>query len=52
MLIYERNVVRKFQISILIRSEENCVINIFTFLLFVANRQTDGKNIYRIDAHM
>ncbi len=36
MLIYERNVIRKFQYYILIRGEENHIFNIFTFLPFVA----------------
>ena len=36
MLIYERNVISKFQYSNLIRGEENHVFNIFTFLPFVA----------------
>ena len=40
--------IRKKQSCILIRGEEN----IFTFLPLQPNRQTDAKNIYRIDGHM
>ncbi len=36
LLIYDRNVHRKNQYSILIRGEENCIFNIFTFLPFVS----------------
>ncbi len=36
MLIYEKNVHRRNQYSILIRGEENRIIDIFTFLPFVA----------------
>ncbi len=36
MLIHERDVIRKFQYSILIRGEENHVFNVFTFLPIVA----------------
>ena len=36
MLIYERNVIRKFQYSNFIMGEENHVFNVFIFLPIVA----------------